>query len=143
MIVLDANILIATHLAESAHHAAVNRWTTEAMVRREEVGFPWVVLLAFLRVMTNPAPFQGAISMKQAQEILDSYLSRSHVLALHPTPAHWRTFKDISAEANITHRHVTDAHIAALTMEHDAELCTLDRDFRRFRGLKLIDPLAA
>lgn len=142
MIVLDANILIATHMAESAHHATVNRWTTEAMLRREEVGIPWVVILAFLRVMTNPAPFQSAISMKQAQEIMDSYLSRSHVMALHPTPTHWRTFKDISAEARITHRHVTDAHIAALTIEHDAELCTLDRDFRRFRGLKLIDPLA-
>jgi toxin-antitoxin system PIN domain toxin len=143
VIVLDANILITAHLAESAHHAAVNRWTTEVMARREEIGLPWVVILAFLRVITNPAPFQSAISMKQAQEVVGGYLSRSHVLALHPTPTHWRTFKDISGEASITHRHVTDAHIAALTIEHDAELCTLDRDFRRFKGLKLIDPLAA
>ena len=79
--------------------------------------------------------------MKQAQEIVDSYLSRSHVMVLHPTPAHWRTFKEISSESQITHRHVTDAHIAALTMEHEAELCTLDRDFRRFKSLRIIDPV--
>jgi uncharacterized protein len=35
---------------------------------------------------------------------------------------------------------VTDAALAALALEHGATLCSVDRNFRRFRGLKLIDP---
>jgi predicted nucleic acid-binding protein len=36
-----------------------------------------------------------------------------------------------------------DAHLAALALEHGAVLCTTDRDFRRFPGLRVHDPLAA
>jgi hypothetical protein len=43
-------------------------------------------------------------------------------------------------EAQITGPLVTDAALAALALEHGATLCSVDRDFRRFRGLKLIDP---
>jgi uncharacterized protein len=31
----------------------------------------------------------------------------------------------------------TDAHLAALAIEHDAELVTFDRDFERFAGLRM------
>jgi uncharacterized protein len=36
---------------------------------------------------------------------------------------------------------VSDAHLAALTLEYDATLYTADRDFRRFAGLRVINPL--
>jgi predicted nucleic acid-binding protein len=35
----------------------------------------------------------------------------------------------------------SDAHLAALALEHGAELCSSDRDFARFRQLKWPDPL--
>ena len=54
--------------------------------------------------MTNPAPFQSAISMKQALEALDAYVSRTHVAILQPTPEHWRVYKRLSIEAMVTHR---------------------------------------
>ena len=37
----------------------------------------------------------------------------------------------------------TDAHLAALAIEHGAELCSTDRDFSRFTGLRWADPLEA
>jgi predicted nucleic acid-binding protein len=36
---------------------------------------------------------------------------------------------------------VTDAHLAALAVEHGGVLCTTDRDFGRFPGLRFLDPL--
>ena len=36
---------------------------------------------------------------------------------------------------------VTDAHLAALAIEHGALLCSTDRDFGRFPGLRWADPL--
>jgi len=35
----------------------------------------------------------------------------------------------------------TDAHLAALAIEHGAELCSCDADFSRFAGLRWLDPL--
>jgi uncharacterized protein len=37
---------------------------------------------------------------------------------------------------------VSDAALAALAIEHGATLCTSDRDFSRFQGVKLHNPLA-
>jgi hypothetical protein len=142
MMLLDANVLVYSHDEDSPHHAGVSHWLEETMARREEVGLPWIVILAFLRLMTNPAAFHHPYSMPEALGIVDGYLSRSHVMVVQPTPQHWQIFRGISGEAQITHRLVSDAHLAALTIEHGAELCTTDRDFRRFRGLQIIDPLA-
>jgi uncharacterized protein len=52
----------------------------------------------------------------------------------------WGLLKDQILEAQVTGPLVTDAALAALALEHGATLCSADRDFRRFRGLKLIDP---
>jgi predicted nucleic acid-binding protein len=35
----------------------------------------------------------------------------------------------------------TDAHLAALAIEHGAELCSTDMDFSRFAGLRWTNPL--
>ena len=35
----------------------------------------------------------------------------------------------------------TDAHLAALAIEHDLEVCTTDTDFARFPGLRWKNPL--
>jgi len=39
-------------------------------------------------------------------------------------------------ETNLT----TDAHTAALAITHDAAAVGCDRDFRRFDGLRVVDP---
>jgi uncharacterized protein len=44
-------------------------------------------------------------------------------------------------DAQVSGPMVTDAALAALALEHGAAMCSTDRDFRRFRGLKLIDPV--
>ena len=38
---------------------------------------------------------------------------------------------------------VMDAHLAAPAIEHGATLCTKDRDFARFPGLRFRNPLSA
>ncbi len=43
----------------------------------------------------------------------------------------------LGAAGNLT----SDAHLAALAIEHGAELCSTDVDFSRFSGVQWIDPL--
>ncbi|MGH9576266.1 MAG: TA system VapC family ribonuclease toxin [Terriglobales bacterium] len=143
MILIDANILLYAHDRTASKHEAARRWVEEAVAKREELAFAWVTLLAFLRLSTNPRVYPRALSMREALEILDAYLSRSHVLRLDPTANHWKLLRDLCHSSQITSRLVTDAHLAALAIEHGAALCTTDRDFTRFDGLKTIDPLAA
>lgn len=143
MILIDANVLLYAHDTAASRHGAARRWMEDAVARREELAFAWVTLLAFLRLATNPRVYPRAISMGEAVQILDAYLSRSHVFRLDPTVNHWKLLRDLCHTSQVTSRLVTDAHLAALTIEHGAALCTTDRDFTRFAGLKIIDPLAA
>ena len=139
MILLDANVLLYAHNSSSSHHQAARKWIEEAVLRGEELGLAWVTILAFLRIATNPAAFISPLSLAEAIDILESYLSRSHVLIVQPTTDHWKTLRDLALTTQANHHLITDAHLAALALEHDAAICTNDRDFSRFTGVKLVD----
>ena len=141
MILLDANILLYTHNASSTHHLESKKWIEKAMDRQEEIGLAWITILAFLRLATNPAVYTAPLSVKEATGIIDAYLSRSHVLIVHPTNEHWKILSDLVRDTQSNRHLVSDAHLAALAMEHNAAICTNDRDFQRFKGIKILDPL--
>ncbi len=73
---------------------------------------------------------------------VDSWLELANVTVLTPGPEHWRIFKDLCIVAGLTGDLATDAHLAALALENDATLCSVDRDFARFPGLRWRNPLA-
>jgi predicted nucleic acid-binding protein len=62
---------------------------------------------------------------------------------LHPTEAHWRFFQQMLRDGNATGNLVTDAHLAAVALEHNCELYSTDADFARFPGLKWRNPLTS
>ena len=109
------------------------------MERREELGFAWVTLLAFLRIGTSRL-FTSA-SMANACEVIERLTSETNVEIVTPTPKHWPIFKDLLLRSQVSPNMITDAHLAALAIEHNATICTNDRDFSRFTGLKIINPV--
>jgi toxin-antitoxin system PIN domain toxin len=142
VILVDANLLLYAHSASAPQREASQRWIAGELAKRTEIGLAWVTITAFLRIATNPALYASPMTMLEAILVMDSYLSRSHVFKIDPTVNHWKYLQALCKASQITSRLVTDAHLAALAIEHGAALCTTDRDFRRFDGLKLIDPLA-
>lgn len=60
---------------------------------------------------------------------------------LNASDRFWDILRQQISDAQISGPLVTDAALAALAIEHGATLCSTDRDFRRFHGLKLVDPL--
>jgi len=74
-------------------------------------------------------------------QAVSDWLAEEHVVVLAPGPRHWQYFQLIG-EARAYGPLVTDAHIAALAIEHGATLCTHDRDFARFPKLKIEYPLS-
>jgi hypothetical protein len=79
--------------------------------------------------------------MREAGDAVSAWLAFPAVLPLYPTDRHWSILRRILERGQATPRLVTDAHIAALAIEHGATLHTTDRDFARFPGLRLVNPL--
>jgi uncharacterized protein len=137
---LDANILLYAYDSDSAHHAVCRSWLEAAFNSDEIVALPWQTLLAFIRISTNSRATKKPLQSAEACEIVSSWLHQANVSVIGAGERFWELLQDQLREARVTGPLVTDAALAALALEHGATLCSIDRDFRRFRGLRLIDP---
>ncbi|HUX66220.1 MAG TPA: TA system VapC family ribonuclease toxin [Terriglobales bacterium] len=143
MIVPDANLLLYAYCAPSPWHPASRAWWESALSGHEPVGLPWAVIQAFLRIGTNPRAFQPAFDAATGVEIVSGWLQRRRVLPLHPGERHWQVLSDLIVTCQIRGPLLADAHLAALAIENGALLCSADRGFSRFPGLRWHNPLAA
>jgi hypothetical protein len=98
-------------------------------------------LTAFLRIATNARLHQRPLTSKEAADRVQSWFDQPCVRVIHPTEQHWGIFQGMLYEGNATGNLVSDAHLAALALEHTCELCSTDADFARFPGLNWRNPL--
>lgn len=143
MKVLDLNLLLYAVNRDAPEHALARPWLESVFSADEPVGLPWVVILGFLRVSTSARVLTRPLRPEQALGVVDSWLSRPVVVALAPGPDHWRILRGLLGGAGTAGNLTTDAHFAALAIEHGAELCSTDGDFSRFAGLRWKNPIAA
>lgn len=143
MKLLDANILLYAYNSDSPHHDVCRAWLEQAFNAAEPLALPWQTLLAFVRICTNPRASSRPLSSEQACAIVDRWLEHPNVTILSATERFWTILREQIIEGRVSGPLITDAALAALALEHGAVLCSTDRDFRRFRSLKLIDPLQA
>lgn len=141
MKLLDASVLLHAYDPDFRRHRHSKSWLEKTFSDPEKVGLAWVALLAFLRISTNPRAFRRPFSIEEASRIVSEWLDRPNAIVLEPGQRHWKILSGILSSAQARGNLVTDAHLAALAVEHGAVLCTDDRDFTRFPGLKALDPL--
>jgi toxin-antitoxin system PIN domain toxin len=141
MILVDANLLIYAVDQDAPLHAAAKSWWETTISGSETIGLSWIVILAFLRLTTRPNLFPRPLPIEAAFDLVDSWLEQPSVTVVHPGPRHARMLRDLLLPAGTGGNLTSDAHLAALALEHGAELCSSDRDFARFRQLKWRDPL--
>lgn len=140
MKLLDANILLYAFNQDAAQHAVCRAWLEEALNSEELVALPWQTLLAFVRITTNSKAFRRPLQNAQACEIVSGWLSRPNVRVIEAGERFWEILRGQVIEAQVSGSLVSDAALAALAIEQGADMVSVDRDFRRFRGLRLIDP---
>jgi len=99
------------------------------------------VILAFIRISTNRRVFERPLSMKESVHRVQSWLDRPNVRIVRPTERHWSLLKDLLIAGQAAGNLATDAHLAALAIEHGCALCSTDSDFSRFPMLKWVNPL--
>src|SRR5205823_2517563 len=99
-----------------------------------------MVLLAFVRLSTLPAIFIAPLGTATALDIVDGWLGAGAATVVEPTPRHAQVLRALLGEAGTAGNLVNDAHLAALALEYGARVCSFDRDFERFPGVKAVVP---
>jgi len=140
---IDANLLLYAYDTDSRHHERARTWLEGALVGQGPVRFAITTLMAFVRISTDPRVFQRPLDADAACGHVAEWLSLPDVAIAEPTPDHWSVLAQVAVDGQARGALMMDAHLAALAVEHGATLCTSDRDFQRFRGLRISDPLAS
>ena len=138
----DVNLLLYAVDAEAPRHARAREWLENMLSGTEEVAFAWAVLLGFIRISTNPAAFEDPMDLDEAFGYVEEWLTRPVASTLAPGPGHSTLMRELLEPLGIAGNLTSDAHLAALAIEHGAELCSSDNDFGRFNGLRWTDPLS-
>ena len=136
MLLPDANVLLYAVNSDASNHVLARGWLDQALAGRRTVGFTWSVLLAFLRLATHPAVFPRPIDVAQATEQVRSWLRCSTAVVVEPGARHVEVLANLLTASGVGGNLVGDAHLAAIAIEHGAELVSFDRDFARFAGLR-------
>jgi toxin-antitoxin system PIN domain toxin len=143
MIVPDVNtLLFAVNTASDQHRLALQA-LADGYASPRGVGFAWVALLAFLRLSTRNGIFPKPLSVEDALRVVDHWLAHPNAQAIHPGSEHILLMRELLLAAGTAGNLTTDAHLAALAIEHDATIVSFDRDFARFAKVKWTLPVVA
>ena len=142
MILVDANILLYAEDSLQSRHQQTRTWWDGQLSGTGVVCLCWTVLSAFIRIGTNPRVFEHPLSLEQALARVQSWFDQPCTRVVRPTERHWTVFKQVLTDGQAVANLVTDAHLAALAIEHGCELASTDSDFARFSKLKWMNPLA-
>jgi toxin-antitoxin system PIN domain toxin len=143
MIVPDVNILIHAYDTTFASHEIAKAWWRDTLRISRPVGIPWVTSIGFIRLVTNRSVFKQPMTVNEAVSIVRSWLRQPRVQILIPGEGHgdilFGLLEELGTGGNLT----SDAHLAALAIEYQAEIASADNDFARFPGLRWFNPLKA
>ena len=133
----DVNVLIYVADRGSPQHARAAQWLADAFEAPAGVGFAWVALLGFVRITTRPGVFSNPLPVTSAVRAVDHWLRQPGAQIAQPGPRHAALLGRLLLAAGAGGNLTTDAHLAALALEHGAAIGTFDRDFRRFAGIAI------
>ena len=132
----DVNVLLYAVNRDSPQHTTARGWIESSLARPGGVGFAWAALLGFLRLSTRPGIFARPLPIESALGIVDAWLHHPAAQVLATTERHAGILGRLLLGAGEGGNLVSDAHLAAMAIEHNAELASFDRDFARFSGLR-------
>lgn len=142
MILVDVDLLVAATMTAAPDHDAARLWLQTQLSGTARVGLPWTSLTGFVRVAGQPRAWERPMPVDRALSVVRSWLSQPCAWTPEPGPRHLDLMARL-LEAQPSARLVTDAHLAAVALEHGLELCSRDRDFARWgdAGLRSRDPI--
>ena len=143
MIIPDVNLLIYAYNDQAPQHLAAKDWWENLLNGQRPVGLPWITISGFIRLITHPRILVTPLDVPSTVRHVRTWLAQPPVRVVHPGSRFERLFMDYLAQLGTAANLTTDAQLAALAVEHQAELHSTDHDFARFDGLRWLNPLKA
>lgn len=139
---LDANILLYAVDEASPFHQRASTWLTDQLNGARRVAFPWQSLVTFIRISTHDRASQHPLTAEQAAGFIVDWLEPEVSWIPREGPGHARILTDLITRYQLRGNTISDAHLAALAIEHGLEVCSNDSDFARFSEVRWINPVA-
>lgn len=140
MNVVDANVLLYAVNTSADRHEEARSWLDAELTGRSTVGFTWLALLAFLRLSTKPGLFPAPLPVDGALDRVSDWLAQPTSVLLEPTAQHSQVLRGLLGSSGTGGNLTSDAHLAALAIEHRGAIVSYDSDFGRFPGVRWITP---
>jgi len=143
VILVDVNLLVDATMTSARDHEAARAWLQSRLAGTARVGLPWASITGFVRVAGQPRAWERPLPVDRSLAVVRSWLSRPCAWIPEPGPRHLDILEALLGPQPSV-RLVTDAHIAAIALEHGLELASRDRDFARWAdlGLRSGDPVS-
>jgi hypothetical protein len=131
----DVNVLLHAANAVAREHGRARKWLEAAFSAPAGVGLTWMSLVGFIRISTRRGIFANPLSVEDAMAAVHDWCKAPGAQILNPTERHGAILARLLIAAGTAGNLATDAHLAAIAIEHGATLVSFDRDFERFAGL--------
>jgi toxin-antitoxin system PIN domain toxin len=135
------NLLVYAYNAAAPQHERARAWWESSLSGSERVGLAWVTVLGYLRIATSRRAVLSPVTPGTALGHVRSWLERPHVEIVNPGSRHLDLLDGLATAIGTIGTLASDLHLAALAIEHQAELHSNDGDFARFPGLRWRNPL--
>ncbi len=136
MILPDVNVLLYAVNTDAPQFEASNTVLKRGF-EGGGVGLSFLAVMGFLRISTRHGIFPSPLSTENALAVIDHWSSQPNAHWLNPGPKHMGIIGRLLLGAGRAGLLVPDAHLAALSIEHQVSLVTFDADFKTFPGLML------
>jgi toxin-antitoxin system PIN domain toxin len=141
--IVDANVLLYAVDEGSPFHQPSKTWLERALNGPVRIGLPWNSLCAFVRISTHPRASANPLAVSEAWQFVEEWLQAEPAWIPVPTARHAQVFQELLMKGDLRGNLVTDAHLAALAIEHGVGVCSVDSDFARFPKLEWVNPLTS
>lgn len=141
MLIPDLNLILYAHDPLSPRYSVAMHWWVDLLNSKRPVGLAWITIIGFLRLSTHPRLVTTPMTPSDSIRRIKSWLVLPSVRIVTPGENHAGILFNLIESVGVAGNLTSDAHLAALAIEYNAELASSDSDFARFPGLRWTNPI--
>ena len=142
MIAVDSNLLVYAHREDSPSHDIAYARIAELAEGRALWAIPWPCIHEFLAIVTHPRIYSPPTPLEKAIDQIEAWLESPTLVVLSESEDYWLLLRATLLSGRVSGPQVHDARVVTICQQHGvSELWSADRDFGRFSGLTVRNPL--
>jgi toxin-antitoxin system PIN domain toxin len=142
MIAVDSNLLVYAHREDSSWHDIAYARIAELAEGRAPWAIPWPCIHEFLAIVTHPRIYNPPTPLENAIDQVEAWLESPTLVVLSESEDYWLLVRATLLSGRVSGPQVHDARVVTICQQQGvSELWSADRDFGRFPGLTVRNPL--